>query len=87
MTEKNAGKSLQAALAFSPKDWSQHHRDAWVWGIINGWDSEAMREVAEQHGWSPDTVRRLERLHRQFAEAFGLDDDESVALERAGEKG
>jgi hypothetical protein len=46
-----------------------------------------MREVAEQHGWSPDTVRRLERLHRQFAEAFGLDDDESVALERAGEKG
>lgn len=72
------GESLRATLATDARDWSVDRRDAWIWGIVNGWDREpgdpeeedAMGEVAARHGWTPETVERLRLLHRAFDEAF-----------------
>ncbi len=65
--------SIAHSLAFSPGDHALHHRDAWIWGIVHGWDNDdpnedAMSEVAETHGWSADEVARLRRLHAKFQE-------------------
>ena len=58
-------ESLEAAMAFTPHDWTQHHRLAWIWGIVLGWD-DAMPEMASKHRWDAETVARLERLHAEF---------------------
>lgn len=30
-------ESLESCVACHSRDWSVHHRDAWLWGIICGW--------------------------------------------------
>jgi hypothetical protein len=57
--------SLGNALAFDARDWSKSKRDAWIYGVVLGWD-EALSEVAEAHGWDAETQRRLVRLHERF---------------------
>lgn len=57
--------SLEMTLPFHPRDWSEHHRDAWIYGVIVGWDT-ALEDVAHKHGWTPETVARLQRLRERF---------------------
>jgi len=59
-------ESLAAALAFNARDQGAEHRDAWAWGIVIGWDAESLQELADRHGWAPETVARLQQLHRDF---------------------
>jgi hypothetical protein len=61
--------SLARTLAFSSRDWGTNPRDAWLWGVLNGWDADepgeesAMDEMARTHGWSEATVGRLRQFH------------------------
>lgn len=64
--QEDPRQSLQDTLAFSVDDWGATRAMAWVWGIINGWDDDAMKELAEQHGWNEATIARLNRLHAAF---------------------
>lgn len=64
--EENPLRSLGACMAFSPCDWSTHHRTAWMYGIIHGWDGEALEEMIQKHGWDEETVERLKRLHAKY---------------------
>lgn len=65
----SAGESLRAVVACDPRDWADHWRDAWLYGIVCGWD-EALDCVARKHGWPPATVERLQQLHAEFNRAF-----------------
>ena len=69
--------SLEQLLAFNVRDWSTDKGDAWLYGIISGWDLErepveggvedgAMQEVADRHGWDADAVARLRRLRARY---------------------
>ncbi|NYD39920.1 hypothetical protein [Nocardioides panaciterrulae] len=68
-------ESLRRLLAFNSRDWAQDRADAWLWGVVLGWDADenevgeesAMDEVAARHGWDASEVARLRRLHAQFA--------------------
>ena len=35
---ENPFESLANTMACDPRDWSLNGRDAWMWGIIHGWD-------------------------------------------------
>ena len=59
--------SAKAAMTFSARDWSLNHRDAWLYGIVVGWD-DALDEVANNHKWNDETVERLIR-YRKAVEA------------------
>ena len=59
-------ESLETAIACHSRDWSTHHRDAWIWGIVCGWDEASMIELREQHHWDDKTVDRLKHLHAKF---------------------
>lgn len=66
-------QALRDLLSFSSRDWAQVKGDAWLWGIVFGWDGEdddgegsAMDEVAARHGWDEHDVARLRRLHENF---------------------
>lgn len=69
--EENPFDSIHACIAFTPHDWSQHHRMAWIYGIVCGWDGEALDDVARLHGWRADEVARLQRLHKRYREHCG----------------
>ena len=51
-------------LSYHPRDWSQDHRDAWLWGVINGWSEETICRLAEKFQWSEAAVEEL-RCQRQ----------------------
>jgi len=70
--------SAAASLSSVPRDTSEDHRDAWLYGIVLGWEwpgypghnEEVMEELAEKHDWSPATVARLRRLRAKYTETF-----------------
>jgi hypothetical protein len=62
---ENPLESLCTAVATDVRDWSLGRRDAWIYGIVCGWD-EAIGEVAARHGWTAEDVQRLKRLHKQY---------------------
>lgn len=64
--QEDPRESLRDTLAFSVDDWGATRAMAWVWGIVHGWDPEAMEELAERFGWDPATTARLDRLHEAF---------------------
>lgn len=62
----NPLESIATAIAFSPRDWSSHHRDAWIYGIVLGWDKEVLEELKNKHKWRDETVARLKFLHDEY---------------------
>ncbi len=59
-------ESIKSCMAFHARDWSKDRRDAWMYGVVCGWDDAAMSEVAEAHGWGPGQVARLRVLRERF---------------------
>ena len=74
--EEDPRESLRTTLAFSVDDWGATRAMAWVWGIVNGWDDEAMAELAAEHGWDDETTARLNRLHAAFDDLSAASPDE-----------
>jgi hypothetical protein len=48
------------------RDWSEDHHDAWLWGIVHGWDESEIDAVTSKHGWSADDVAHLRLLHDRW---------------------
>lgn len=65
MTLEDPLKSLELTLTFDARDWSVNPKDAWIYGIILGWDT-AILDVAALHKWTNVEVERLQRLHIKF---------------------
>lgn len=63
-------ESMRNIMAFSVRDWGQNGEDAWLWGIVMGWDDYCLRELQDKHGWSPEGIDRLKWLHTQFTEKY-----------------
>jgi len=68
--------SMQNVMATSHRDWGMNREDAWLYGIVLGWDFDeepdeesAMPQLAAQHGWDDETVARLRSLHAAFTSA------------------
>lgn len=61
--------ALESALNCDPRDWARNPKDAWIYGIIVGWDDDALEEVARQFFWTGSATIRLKELHAAFKEA------------------
>lgn len=77
---REALESLHRTVAHDPRDWGQDKRDAWIWGIVCGWECEeqhdhdwicgrdsALREAAARHQWANEDVDRLKTYRRAVA--------------------
>lgn len=62
----SAVESLATAIATHPRDWSLDHRDAWIYGIVIGWDAPALQELTAMHHWDAATVARMKRFYRDL---------------------
>lgn len=65
---ENPLESLSVTIPFSPRDWGIEKRDAWVYGIVCGWDDDCRAEFEKKFGWDDATFSRLNRLHERFEE-------------------
>ncbi len=63
--------SARNTMAYSSRDWGQSSSDAWLWGILVGWDREAMASLAEKFGWDHDKVERLGLLRAAVRKVTG----------------
>jgi hypothetical protein len=70
---REAFTSLRTTMVFDVRDWSRNSRDAWLYGIIVGWDREALVEVAALHDWPPTERDRLRRYHKALCQAHGVE--------------
>ena len=66
--------ALHDAIVFNSRDFGEDKFEAWIYGIVVGWDDEdyepghssAMNSVAEKVGWTPAQVAELRRLHANW---------------------
>lgn len=82
---KQLSEALEAvarAIATDSRDWGLGRGDAWLWGVLVGWDCEevhdheyegceigTLRELAARHGWTPAHVDRIRALRQAIREA------------------
>jgi hypothetical protein len=59
-------ESIKNCIVFSPRDWSLDKRDAWMYGIVVGWDNLSLYDLSIRHGWSVESVARLRQLRNEF---------------------
>jgi len=52
----NTIDQASAYMAFHSRDWSIDHRDAAIYSLICGWDTESINELRILHGWSVNSV-------------------------------
>jgi hypothetical protein len=82
---------LHRMLTTSSRDWGQYAPDAWLYGLLVGWDCEeqhevhndtcgegTLRELAAQHGWSPEAIARLRRYRTAVRASTPTEADASL---------
>lgn len=62
-------ESLETAIACHSRDWAAHRRDAWIYGIVCGWDADSCAELERKFMWGPEETERLKWLHESFKAA------------------
>lgn len=81
-TTAEALTALADILATDSRDWARSRGDAWLYGILVGWDCEedhdheleacaggVLDEVADEHGWTPAHRSRLRELRQAIRDA------------------
>lgn len=64
--EADCLSSIEMAIAFDVRDWSEDRRSAWIYGIVHGWDD--YDEIQEKFHWDNADIERLKKYHRQWCE-------------------
>ena len=59
-------ESLYCTLAFATKDWSVDKNDAWLYGIIAGWDDDSLKELQLKFKWPDRSIKELKGLHSTY---------------------
>ena len=66
----NAFESIECAIAFDVRDWSEDRRSAWIYAIVYGWGYEdSWDEVSKKFGWDEEDRKRANVLHEQWIKA------------------
>lgn len=67
---ENPLRSIAVAMS-CVRDWGADPADAWLFGVVMGWGTQAsIDDVTRAHGWAPQDVERLRRLHAAYQKAM-----------------
>jgi hypothetical protein len=82
--EDSPFESLHDIITTNSRDWSDSKSDAWIYGIIVGWETEpedlidgedpqgALKELQKKFNWSDENVNKLRLLHEKFKDIKNL---------------
>lgn len=66
--------SAHTVMVHDARDWSLSSRDAWMYGLLVGWDDESLAQILTQHPrWKPEGIERLKRLRAGLAAIYDGD--------------
>ena len=69
----NALESIECAIAFDSRDWSEDRRSQWIYFIVFGikdkLDEESWNESANKFRWDAEDRKRVDALHEQWIQA------------------
>jgi hypothetical protein len=72
---------IRFAITTDHRDWSRYNSDAFLYGILVGWEcddahehddscaSDALTELAKLHHWRPERVEQIRALRRAIRAA------------------
>lgn len=69
---ENPLQALVMSICRSPKDFAEHKFDAYIYGVIVGWDNDAYETLKGQHGWADSQIEYQKKLHQNFIKAWNL---------------
>ena len=72
-------ESAHTVMVFDARDWSQGSKDAWLYGLFVGWDTdECYADILQRHPrWKPDGIARLKRLRAGIVAIYDSDREPS----------
>lgn len=62
----NCLKSIECAIAFDVRDWSEDRRSAWIYGIVFGWDYGSENEIRNKFHWDDEDIAKLKQYHAEW---------------------
>ena len=65
----NALESIECAIAFDVRCWTEERRSAWIDVIVFGADNENWDELARKYKWDEEDRKRAEAFHAQWVKA------------------
>lgn len=57
---------LHNTIVFDSRDWSNTTVDAWIYGIVVGWDDASLLDLQEKFNWPVATVCMLKAMHEEY---------------------
>lgn len=66
MNKQNSLETIASVIAFDSRDWSADFQLALIYGIVFGWEPEAIQELQEKFRWSDDFVQQIAKLRRDY---------------------
>jgi hypothetical protein len=68
----NPLQALRESYCRSSKDMSESKFDAWVYGVVVGWDDKSYVELKVLHNWSDEMIAYQKLLHSNFNKCWNL---------------
>lgn len=69
---ENPLQALVMSLCGTSKDMGEQKFDAYLYGVIVGWEDSAYDELKVRHNWSEQVVQYQKLLHQNFIKAWNL---------------
>lgn len=66
MNRENSLETIASVIAFDSRDWSADFQSALIYGIVFGWEPEAVDEIQKKFRWSDDFVQQLTKLREDY---------------------
>ncbi|MFB7738299.1 hypothetical protein ACFC08_28705 [Streptomyces sp. NPDC056112] len=58
----NAVRNYMRVAVGDTRDWTADRHDAYLWGVLIGWDDDALAEVAAKHRWNEHRVKYVREM-------------------------
>lgn len=69
---ENPIQALVMSLCRTSKDMGEQKFDAYLYGVIVGWDDGAYIQLKEKHGWTDKQIEYQKMLHQNLIKAWNL---------------
>jgi len=81
----NPLQALTKSYSTSSKDMGKSKFDAWIYGIVVGWDDDSYDELSVKHSWSKEDVEYNKLLHKNYRKSWTLFMDETLISNKCPE--
>ena len=71
-TPTNPLQALTEAFGRTSKDMGEDKLDAFLYGVIMGWEDESYEQLREKHNWSDENIKIQKMWHQNYIKAWNL---------------